>query len=118
MSPKLLNQTIEAIEELSQEREKLAHEVEQAQEKLAHLQKAQELSVKLLDQGALPVEYFRDKLAEFSEKSTQELDLIEKAASLNGGASLMSSQIGSLSDHEDVDTLDPITRCLLEDTYY
>lgn len=117
MKLELLDQTIETIQELKGERQKLASEVEQAQIKLAHLQKAQDVAFQLLDKGTLPVEYVQEKLAEFNSKSTEELDLIEKAASMVDGGHLISSQIGKLSEVDDINTLDPITQCLLEDDY-
>lgn len=108
MSPDLIKRARLAIKELSEENDSLNEEIER-------IKQAQNLAFNLLDQGAIMAEDLEEKIAEFSEKSKEELHVFEKAAEIANDPGYQFN-LGSLSERpQDDGSLDPLTKMLITD---
>jgi len=106
MDPKLIDETMTALKSLSEEKTA-------AQDTLNHFKSAVKLAFVLADKGLLSVDNIQSKIDELSEKKANDLEVIEKAASMTvdglGLALGLSDGNKSYSNH------DPLTAFLLED---
>lgn len=110
MDAKLAEEAYNAITELRNQKEELEAELES-------IKLGSKILFQLYDKGGVSSEDLESKFAELSSKSTDELEVIEKAAelSLNGGLGKLLS-VGDLSDRPAGDSsMDPLTSFLLED---
>lgn len=110
MDAKLAELAKQAIVELQEDKKQLKERLE--------LEKvATSLTFKLFEMGVVQAEDLESKLAEFKDKSTQELEVIEKAAELSKTSGFADSlSLGNVSDRpQDDGTLDPLTSYLLEE---
>lgn len=102
MSPNLIKQARLAIQDLYSE--------------LEHTKQAQELAFKLYKRGVIVAEDLEEKIAEFSNKTKEDLVVFEKAAELVNDPKY-SLGLGSLSDRfQDNGTYDRLTKMLIEDS--
>lgn len=90
---------------------------EEVMEKTAELEvkdKAQKLAFKLFKYGALPAEDIETSIGKFASKTIEELNLMDRAIEFNIREG--HTKFGTLSSRiQDDETLDPLTRYLLED---
>ena len=107
MDSVLKKQAAEAIRLLQEENAAL-------REKVAHLNAVQNLLFTFYKQGNVSAENLEPFYLDLLDKSALDLEVLEKAAEYNGFSKGFT--FGSLSDRlQDDGTLDPLTRCLIED---
>jgi hypothetical protein len=86
-------------------------------EKTAELEisnKAHGLAFKLFKLGSIPAEELESSIEKFASKTIEELNLMDKAIEFNIREG--NTKFGTLSSRiQDDDTLDPLTRYLLQD---
>jgi hypothetical protein len=76
--------------------------------------KAKNLVFRLFKNGSIPVEDIESSMEKFASKTIEELNLMEKAIEFNMREG--NTKFGTLSSRiQDDETLDPLTRLLLED---
>jgi len=93
---------------------KLREEVIEKTSELEIMKKAQGLAFKLFKNGVIVAEELETSIGKFASKSMDELNLIEKAIEFN--IQQGQTKFGTLSSNKIYDdTLDPLTRYLLED---
>lgn len=110
MDTKLAEEAYNAITELKSQKDELEAELES-------IKLGSKILFQLYNKGGISPEDLESKFAELSSKSTDELEVIEKAAELSfsGGLGNLLS-VGDLSDRPSADsTVDPLTSFLLED---
>ena len=84
--------------------------IEELQEKIAREDKAELIVKQLIDSETLLAPDVLSKLSELRSKSISDLEIMEKAAELYGNNLQVS--MGTLSDHVDSRSLDPLTAFL------
>ena len=107
----LLKTAAAKLRNLSAENANLQKEVE-------HVKLAQEVLAKIVDKDLLDSpRAVLSKFADLLKSSAQDLEVTEKAVQLGieGQTAPELSKLGSLSDHDTGDGLDPLTRMLIED---
>lgn len=77
------------------------------------LKVATDLTFKLYKSGSVAAENLESLFNSLLSKTDQELEVFEKVAELQLTAEFLS--FGKVCDRPDLDGLDPITRCLIED---
>ena len=106
MNSKLKKNAASAIRQLAEENAKL-------QEELNHVKLVTSLLFKLYQKGGVSAENLDSYYSDLLEKSTNDLNVLEKVSEFNLSTDL---SLGSLSDRiQDDGTLDSFTRFLLED---
>lgn len=106
MSPELIKEAKTTIKNLKEENESL-------KEDLKLTKQAQSLAFNLLNQGAIVAEDLEEKIANFSKKSEEELQVFEKAAELASDPN-NDFNLGTLSERaQDNGSLDPLTKMLI-----
>ena len=107
MDKELSKQAADAIKELKSENKSLKGEVDR-------YKTASAMAFNLFQNGSIPAESLEETYNSLSEKHADELQVLEKVASMNGLSA--ESLLGSVSDKPaDDGTLDPLTRMLVED---
>ena len=82
-------------------------------EELQMVKSAQETAIELYENGRFPAERAIQFMQEYSEGSSEELEIVKKAMELQSQESF---SFGTLSDRiQDVGSLDNFTRWLIED---
>ena len=102
----LLKRGAAALRELRDENKELGEKVAQVSGELDRIKTATALVFRLYDEGSIAAEELGEAIEDFTEKSADEINVIEKAAefSKRGGKTL---QFGKLSDHFQDDGLSP-----------
>ena len=95
----------------------LSEENVQLNFKIEHVKQAQNVLAKLVDKELLDSpKAVLSKFAELMESSSQDLEVTERAVQLGMKSTAPElSKLGSLSDYDTGDGLDPLTRMLIED---
>ena len=75
-------ETVETLEKAAEAIKHLQTENEDAVEKLANYKRAHVLGFNLLKEGAVLVEDLESKIEEFADKTTEEIEVLEKAAEM------------------------------------
>lgn len=117
MDSQLKKEARKAIHSLQEKNAELKSDLQETQEDLELYKVASDLAFDLYDMGAIEASDIESKIAELSDKSLDELQVIEKAAELsyNGGLA-KSLSLGDISDIPQSDgSMDPLTSFLLED---
>ena len=102
----LLKRGAVALRELRDENGELGEKVAQLSDEVDRIKIATALVFRLYDEGSIAAEELGEAIEDFMEKSTDEIEVIEKAAefSRRGGSAL---KFGKLSDHFQDDGLSP-----------
>ena len=106
MDSKLVKEAAAAITQLRDEKEALQQEYDRLDQSI-------KLAFVLFKQGNVSAENLESLFHTLSKKSMPELEVMEKAAEFQNDSDLLS--FGSISDRPELDSLDPLTRLLVED---
>lgn len=120
MDSELKKEAREAIYSLQEKNAELKEDLQEVKGDLENLElykAASDLAFDLYEMGAIEASDIESKVAELSDKSLEELQVIEKAAELSYDGGLAKSlSLGDISDMPQSDgSMDPLTSMLLED---
>jgi len=111
LSKEQIHHTITALTELKQNETALLEKIAMLEDKMLQLEKAEALTLTLLERGYFPTESFSEKLAQYKETPLSDLMILEKAAEL---AESNPAIFGSLSVQSAPDYENPLLACLFD----
>ena len=106
MDSKLVKEAAAAITQLRDENETLQQEYDR-------LSQSVNLIFSLYKKGSVSAENLESLFHTLSKKTTPELEVMEKAAEFHDDSEILS--FGNISERPEADSLDPLTRLLVED---